>query len=93
MDADSDSEDESDSDSDFDDNESDNDSDFGDDASDLEGPGGTVAVKREEAGVFRVTTVDVNGTAEIIIDGFGFDNKTVQLSRRCLYTLNWPVEK
>ena len=50
MDADSDSEDESDSDSDFDDNESDNDSDFGDGASDLEGPGGTVAVKREEAG-------------------------------------------
>ena len=42
---------------------------------------------------FRILAVDVDGTADVVIDGFGFDNETVNLSRRCLYTLNWPVEK
>ncbi|KAL5535245.1 hypothetical protein ACEPAF_3339 [Sanghuangporus sanghuang] len=41
---------------------------------------------------FRIAAVDANGTTEVVIDGFGFDNQIVTLSRRCLYTLNWPVE-
>ncbi|KAL5534527.1 hypothetical protein ACEPAG_990 [Sanghuangporus baumii] len=41
---------------------------------------------------FRIAAVDANGTTEVVIDGFGFDNQVVTLSRRCLYTLNWPVE-
>ena len=47
--------------------------------------------KRDGLG-FHIAAVDLNGTVEVVLDGFGFNNKTVTLSKQCLTTLNWPVE-
>lgn len=65
------------------DDESDVESDVSDDAE----------LEKRDGPEFKIAAVQTNGTTEVIIDGFGYDNKTVTLSRRCLYTLNYPVER
>lgn len=49
--------------------------------------------KRGHRETFTIASLQLNGSVEVVLNGFGFDNKTVELSRRCLYTLNWPVEQ
>ncbi|EJD04260.1 uncharacterized protein FOMMEDRAFT_133567 [Fomitiporia mediterranea MF3/22] len=79
--------DDGDDDDDEDDDKSDDESDAGSDVSDDD-----ELEKRDNLG-FRITAVNTNGSAQVVINGFGFNNEQVELSRRCLYTLNWPVEK
>ncbi|KAH8120511.1 hypothetical protein DFH11DRAFT_1757718 [Phellopilus nigrolimitatus] len=49
--------------------------------------------KRDNTDFVRVKAVDTNGSTVVQINGFGFKNRTVTLSQKCLFTLNWPVEK
>ncbi len=54
--------------------------------------GGTpVRLKRGPAE--QISAVEVNGTTEVTIDGFGWNNQKVILEQSCLLSLNWPVEK
>lgn len=53
--------------------------------------GGTpVRLKRGPAE--QISAVEVNGTTEVTIDGFGWNNQKVILEQSCLLSLNWPVE-
>ena len=69
-----------------------------DDESDLESDAGSDVSDDDELEKrgepeFIIAAVQTNGTAEVFINGFGWDNQTMQLSKQCLYTLNYPVEK
>lgn len=41
----------------------------------------------------QITAVEVNGSREVTIDGFGWNNERRTLSQTCLVSLNWPLEK
>lgn len=42
--------------------------------------------------VGNIQTVEVNGTAQVIINGFGWSNQVAVLDRQCLWALNYPVQ-
>lgn len=37
-------------------------------------------------------TVEVNGTVQVIVSGFGWNNEVAVLDRQCLWALNYPVQ-
>ncbi|KAG8220055.1 hypothetical protein J3R82DRAFT_1072 [Butyriboletus roseoflavus] len=50
----------------------------------------------ESAVVKRVPStteaVNINGTVQVIVNGFGWDNESAILDRECLWALGWPVQ-
>lgn len=41
----------------------------------------------------QITAVEVDGSREVTIDGFGWNNERRTLNQSCLVSLNWPLEK
>lgn len=39
-----------------------------------------------------VQAVEVNGTVQVIVNGFGWNNQAAVLDRQCLWALNYPVQ-
>lgn len=42
--------------------------------------------------VGQIQTVEVNGTVQVIVNGFGWNNQAAVLDRQCLLALNFPVQ-
>lgn len=39
-----------------------------------------------------IEVVDINGTVQVIVNGFGWNNQAAILDRQCLWALNYPVQ-
>lgn len=39
-----------------------------------------------------IQAVEVNGTVQVIVNGFGWNNQAAVLDRQCLWALNYPVQ-
>lgn len=39
-----------------------------------------------------IQAVDINGTVQVIVNGFGWNNQAAVLDRQCLWALNYPVQ-
>ncbi|KAG1754990.1 uncharacterized protein EDB91DRAFT_1042772 [Suillus paluster] len=42
--------------------------------------------------VGNIETAEVNGTVQVIVNGFGWNNQAAVLDRQCLWALNYPVQ-
>jgi hypothetical protein len=51
----------------------------------------TAAQKRAHSEFGTIKSVEVNGTKEVQVTGFGYDHETMNLSQKCLVAFNWPL--
>ena len=61
--------------------------------SDIPGDAFAIPLRVRRRREIRINAVDVGGSTEVTIDGFGWNNERRTLNQTCLVSLNWPLEK